>query len=135
IVVEAEESRYDDVPLTIAKDWSKEEAAAHAIKLLEIQNGIDAVLVAHELAAWSERVLKARPEIPLFIAAATDREARQTSLHWAATSFVLKGQNEKTFLRRAIKKLRDTRLIKKGMRLAVVMGGSHGEGFDVVTVE
>ena len=101
---------------------------------MTIEQTIDGVLASSVLAPWSEMVLKTRPEIPLFIAVSSEREARQLSIRWGVCPFVLKRQEEKSFVRLATAKLQKDRLIKKKMRLAVILGQQHGGGFDLVTV-
>lgn len=134
IVKEAEGSKFDNVPLSIDPPTDQPASIAHAIKLLAMQNSIDAVLSSQELAPWSETVLRSHPEIPFLLAVPNKQLEQQTSLRWGVTPFVLKNANEKTFVKRALAELKKKKLIKKGMKLAVVMGGSHGEGFDHITV-
>jgi len=134
IAMEAEASKYDDVRLTLDHDHDLVSASSLAVKLLALRGSIGGVLVAHQLAPWSETILKSRPELPLFIAVGSDRQARQLSIRWGAEPFVMKVQNERTFVRTALAKLKKERLVKKGTRLAVVLGEQHGEGFDLVDV-
>ncbi len=135
IVKEAEESPFDDIPLSVPDPLSIETSAAHAIKLLAYQETIDGVLAAYDLAPWSECVFKAHPEIPFFLGVSSNRLARQVSLRWGCIPFVVKNPNEKTFVQRAVRALRSKRKARKGMRLAVVLGGIHGEGFDIITIK
>jgi hypothetical protein len=46
----------------------------------------------------------------------------------------MKNANERTFVRRALLVFKKNRWVKKGARVAVVMGGSHGKGFDLIQV-
>lgn len=135
IVKEAEESPFDDIPLSVPDPLSIETSAAHAIKLLAYQKTIDGVLAAYDLAPWSECVFKAHPEIPFYLGVSSKRLARQVSLRWGCIPFVVKNPTEKTFVQRAVRALRKKRKVRKGMRLAVVLGGIHGEGFDIITVK
>lgn len=134
IAQEAEASTYDDVKLSMDHDRDLVSASSLAVKLLALRGSIDGVLVSHILAPWSETILKSRPEVPLFLAVGSDRQARQLAMGWGAQPFVMKTQNERTFVRTAIAKLKKDHLIKKGMRLAIVLGERHGEGFDLVEV-
>lgn len=134
IVLKAEESRFGTVPLSVEPPTDPSGSVAHALKLLVIQRSIDAVLVSQELAPWSESVLRLHPEVPLFIATPNKELEQQTALRWGAIPFVLKDANERTFVKRSVALLHKMRLVKKGTRLAVVMGGSHGAGFDQVVV-
>lgn len=135
IAIEAEASEYDDVKLTLDHDHDLVSASSLAVKLLALRGSIGGVLVAHQLAPWSETILKSRPELPLFIATGSDRQARQLSIRWGAVPFTMKVQNERTFVRTAVAKLKKDRVVKKGTRLAVVMGEQHGEGFDLVDIK
>lgn len=134
IIKEAEASVFDDVSLFVDTSQEPVTASSQSIKLLTIEQTIDGVLASSVLAPWSEMVLKTRPEIPLFIAVSSEREARQLSIRWGVCPFVLKRQEEKSFVRLATAKLQKDRLIKKKMRLAVILGQQHGGGFDLVTV-
>ena len=99
-----------------------------------MQNSIDGVIASQELAPWSESILRSHPEIPLFLAVPNQQLENQTSLRWSTIPFVLKGAKEQTFVKRTIAELKKKKLLKKGMKLAVIMGGSHGEGFDRIVV-
>jgi len=94
IVSEAEESPFDDVPLSVPDPLSIETAAAHAIKLLALQKTIDGVLAAYDLAPWAERVFKAHPEIPFYLGVSSQRLARQVSLRWGCIPFVVKNPKQ-----------------------------------------
>ncbi len=146
IVVETEVSKFDDVDsgggdqrkpkVTKGNQGESDRGAsiANALKLLAAQKFIDGVLASQELAPWSETVLHEHPEVSLFLAVPNKQLAQQTVLRWGVVPFVLKNANEKTFVKRALVELKKRKLIKKGMKLAVVMGGTHGEGFDRVIV-
>lgn len=134
IVREAEASPYDDVAVIGEVPQDPIAAVAHSIKLAVEQASVDGVIVSLELAPWSETVHRSHPEVPLFIGCQNEALARQVSLRWGSRSFVIKNAREQTFASRAIGQLKKQRLVKKGMRLAVILGGRHGEAFDVVTV-
>lgn len=135
IIQEAEKSVFDNVALLpLHKNDQPEDVSAYSIKRLSIQGAIHGVLASHTLAPWSERIHKVRPEAPLFLAVGSEREARQMSLFWGVIPFVIKTQKEETFVRVALRKLKASRTIKKGSKLAVVIGQQHGEGFDVIPV-
>lgn len=134
IIDEAEQSPFDDLALL---EYTKQDpiaAVAHSIKLAAVQGSIQGTLVSLELADWAETMHRARPEIPFFIACSSEVEARQVSLRWGSIPFVLKNAREQTFASRAIRVLQKAGKVKRGMRLAVVLGGRHGEAFDVVEV-
>ena len=135
IIQEAEGSVFDDVPLFLDMNQEPVTASSQSIKLLTIESSIHGVLASSLLAPWSEMALKTHPEVPLFIAVSSEREARQLTIRWGVHPFVLKKQEEKTFVRLSLQKLKKDRLVKKKMRLAVILGQQHGEGFDLVTVD
>jgi len=135
IVKEAEQSKFDDVPLSVDAPKDQADSIAHAIKLMQLQGAIDGVLASQSLAPWSETIMRAHPEIPLFLATENPQMQQQAAIRWGVVPFVLTKAQEHTFLKRAVLELKKKRFIKKGMKLAVIMGGSHGEGFDHVVVE
>lgn len=132
IVQEAEASPYDDVALTELMPKDAIASVAHSVKLAAAQGSIDGVLASLELAPWSETIHRSHPEIPFFIGCPSETLARQVSLRWGSRAFVIKNASEQTFASRAVAQLAKARLVKKGARLAVVLGGRHGESFDVV---
>ncbi len=135
IVTEAESSRYDDVSLTEHNTDSEEADIAHALKTLALGRHISAILASKTFAPWSEHLLQSRAEIPLFIAADDETQARQLNIRWGVRPFVLKGSKVATFLEKAVRELRKRRWMKARTRVALVPGGAHGEGFDIVTVK
>lgn len=134
IVHEAELSEFDDVPVTMSDEIEPVAAAAHAIKLLAAEDRIRAVIASHALAPWSEQLLKMHPEIPLILACASDREARQVSVRWGVQTFVMKKQANKTFEKRAVKHVRKRRLVRKGSMVALVLSDKHGQDIDLVHI-
>ncbi len=134
IVKEAEASPFDDVVFDPPPVKDLIGSVAQAVKLAATQKTIDGVLVSTELVDWSESVLRFHPEIPLFIACPTQMQARQVSMRWGSEAFVLKNVREKTFVTRVLRILKSEKKVRKGMRLAVILGGRHGEAFDVIIV-
>ena len=134
IVQESEASPFDNVALVESTPSEPMASLAHTIKLAAVQGSIDAVLVSRELADWSESVHRCHPEIPFFIACETEAQARQVALRWGSIPFVLTRVKEETFVSRAVSALKASRRIKKGMRIAAVLGGRHGKAFDVIEI-
>jgi pyruvate kinase len=120
IIQEAETSVYDDVKIN---------QHSH----MRLRN-CDAIVASHILAPGSETLLLERPEIPLFLAVASDRIARQVALRWGIQPFVMKRQTPNTFLSQALKQLRGKRFVKKGMRIAVVMDDQQGKRSEIFKV-
>ena len=87
------------------------------------------IVASHSTAPWAEKLMIARPQVPLFLACATEAEARQVSIRWGVRAFALK--SSKGFSEKAIAELRKRKWIKKSAHLAVVTGDEKGAGFDV----
>ncbi len=134
IIEKSELSPYDNVFETATTTQDQYIALSESIKLGSLRGEIDALLVSIQLAPWSETLFRAHPEIPFFLACPNTQVAQQVVLRWGAIPFVLADVNEQTFVHRAIAALKKNRQIKKGMHIAVVMGGSHGQGYDLVEV-
>ncbi len=134
IIRESEASSYDDVPMENGVIHDSVTAIAQTIQLGVEQHMIDGVLVSLELAPWAESIHRTHPEVPLFLVCPNATLARQVSIRWGVQAFVMKNASEQTFVQRALRMLQTDRLVRKGMRLAIVLGGRHGEGFDVTTV-
>ena len=134
IAEQAEQSPYDNVLPETGVDQEHINTLSESIHLGHLQNEIDAVLVSLELAPWSETIFQAHPKIPFFVACPKKEIAQQVVLRWGSIPFIHTNAQEKTFVARSITALKKHHHIKKATRLAVVMGGSHGRGFDVVQV-
>lgn len=134
-VEEAEASEFDDIDPAIDTDQPMEASVSHALKMLARTGEIDGIISSIELADWSERLLMARPEIPLFLAATHPTAVRQLAVRWGVIPMKLAAGKPETFAKRAVTKLKKEKRVKKGMRLAVVLGGEHGDGFDTVIVK
>jgi len=133
IVLEAEVSPFDDVPLTADRPENREESIAHAIKVLALGGHIDGVLGCVDTTPWSEIVLMTHPEIPLFLGTSSKIKMRQTQLGWGVSPFYLPKSDRETFVVQALRLLKKEKKIEKGMRLAAV-GVGQGVGFEIVEV-
>ena len=131
IIVEAEASPFDDVPLSEHHTASRVADISHALKTLAIGGHIHGVLASKQFADWSDQLLMMRPELPLFLGCATETEARQANARWGVKPFVLRATTPTGFARHALPRLKARKWVKKGMRLAVIVG----DGFDVMDVE
>jgi pyruvate kinase len=132
IVVEAEASPFDDVPLSEHHTESRVADVSHALKTLAAGGHIDGVVASLQFADWADQILMMRPELPLFLACPTETEMRQANIRWGVRPFTLQTRKPSEFAKKAIQLLKKRKWIKKGMTLAVVIGGEHGAGFDVV---
>ena len=134
IIKEAESSPFDDVPLTADRPENKEASIAHAVKVLALGGHIDGVLASMKLAPWSESALMAHPEIPLFLAAPTTTEKNQMNIRWGTVPFLMRTQERERFSTQAVRVLKREKLLRKGMRLAVI-GLSKGIGLEIIEVK
>ncbi len=134
IAARAEASAFDDVPLTKDMNGSMELTVSHALENLATQKFIDGVLTATFLAPWSEQLNMSRPEVPIFLATPSANVARQLNIRWGVRPFIVPHASSKAFTARALAHLKKTKMVKSGMRLALVLGGEHGTGFDLVIV-
>ncbi len=131
IIAEAEASPFDDVPLSEHHTDSRVADISHALKTLAIGGHIHGVVASKQFAEWSDELLMMRPELPLFLGCASETEARQANVRWGVRPFVLRATTPTGFARHALVRIKARRWVKKGMRIAVIVG----EGFDVVDVE
>ncbi len=135
IIAETEASKFDDVAETSPgpSPLEGEGIAALSETLRTFAEGdlISGIVASHATAPWAAKLMIARPQVPLFLACATEAEARQASIRWGVRAFVLKSKSSKGFAEKAIAELRGRKWIKKGAHLAVVTGDEKGAGFDV----
>lgn len=136
IVAETEGSKFDDVSTGLSSEASaKGESGVGALSetLRTFVEGdlISGIIASHSSAPWAEKLMIARPEVPLFLACATEAEARQVSIRWGVRAFVLKSKSSAAFATKAIAELRTRKWVKKGAYLAIVTGDEKGAGFDI----
>lgn len=134
IAARAEASQFDDVPLSQDLKGSEELLVSHALEDLVSQGFVDGILTATYLAPWSEQLNMSRPEAPIFIAAQTPCAVRQLNMRWGVKPFLLPAVSSKAFVAKALAQLKKAKMVKPKMRLALVLGGEHGTGFDLVEV-
>jgi len=134
IVEEAEQSPFDDVPLTADRPEHREASIAHAIKVLALGGHVDGVLASVDLTPWAEEALLTHPEIPMYLAASNWTTMRQLNVRWGVRPFLLKRVNSDNFLRKAIKELKKEKLVHAGMRL-VVIRERDGLGLEIVRIK
>lgn len=134
IVSEAEESPFDDVPLTADRPEHREASIAHAIKVLALGGHIDGVLASIDMTPWAEEAILTHPEIPLFLAAGDYTKVRQINLRWGVEPFLLKRVTKDNFVRKATKELKKEKLVRPRMRLAVIRE-RDGLGLEIVRIK
>lgn len=140
IAEETETSPFDDVTLgqdhavigAVPAPRSHVADVSHALKTLAEGAHINGVIASAQFAPWSEMLMMSRPELPLFLACPNEIVARQNNIRWGVRPFVLNVKNPKGFAEKAVAALKKRKWVKKGIKLAVVIGGEHGAGFDIV---
>ncbi|MEI6510614.1 MAG: pyruvate kinase [Candidatus Uhrbacteria bacterium] len=130
IIAETEASKFDDVAAEEIAG-SGVGALSETLKAFVAGDLISGIVASHSFAPWAERLMIARPEVPLFLGCATEAEARQVGIRWGVRAFVLKSKSSVGFAEKAIAELRARKWVKKGAHLAVVTGDEKGAGFDV----
>ncbi len=134
IVARAEASPFDDLPSERDAKGSEEVLLSHTLRLLAKEGHIHGVLTATFLAPWAECLNLSRPEIPVFIASDNIVSVRQMNIRTSVRPFFTKKMSSAEFVRQAVSHLRKTKQVSAGSRLALVLGGTHGTGFDVIEV-
>jgi pyruvate kinase len=134
IVVETEESPYDDVPIEEAK--MAEDAVGGAANFLSRASRADAFLVATLSGASARLVSRFRPEIPIFAATPSEFIRRQLNLTWSIIPFVVsKSNNIDSLISRSITKIKKERLVKKGSKIIVLAGQPIGKRVNLVEMK
>ncbi len=107
---------------------------SRALAMLATDGQIDAIVASLVFAPFAESLMSARPELTMYLACSTDGETRQQNIRWGVRPFTLIVKDPEKFTEKSIAELKKRRWIKKGMKLAIVAGGEHGTGFDMITV-
>ena len=133
IIEKTEQSPFDDME---PNHCSKETHAVLAcvFQQLSYQKQIQAIVSATFFGEWAELLNIYRPEIPLFLASDEEMTMRQIALRWGTHAFLLKKKSPQDFSRYALAILKKKRWLKKGMRVAVVVGQGKDVGFEVIVV-
>ncbi len=131
IIEESENSPFDDIAPSRDPLVPLSQATAHTLKDLALGGHIDAVLALQSVGPWTETILSARPELPLYLAVASETLMRQNNIRWGVRPFVI----PKSSVDQALAILKRRRWVRKGNRLAVVAGEKHGKGVDVIEIK
>ncbi len=134
IIITAEESPFDNIPLAKYRPMTVCGGMAEMLKDAAFDGQIDGVLVSLKISPWAETLFLEHPEVPLFLASPDDVFARQNNIRWGAEPFTLKGISQKNFVSRSMRILRKNKLVKKGTRLAIVLGDEK-VGFKLIEVK
>lgn len=109
-------------------------SVSRALQQLAENEHIDGILI--DVGAFPEAIHIgiSRPRVPIFAATHSEATRRQLLIRWGMQPFVLSKSATGQFVEQAFKELKKAKLVRRGMRLAVLLGGEHGEGFDLITV-
>ena len=109
-----EESVSDDLKpgdLCVDKD---DIMVATQIRMALEAEGVDAIVTGLQFNDVAGVVNRHRPEVPIFVAANTEREWNQLVIRWGVTSFLLKkARSSDAFEKAARAELAEKRLVKK----------------------
>lgn len=123
IVAAAEESPFDDVSAVKKHQTTVGGGIADLLKAEVFAGGVDGVLASLNISPWAETLFLEHPEVPLFLVSSDDVLARQNNLRWGVRPLALNGMTRRNFVPRAMRVLLRKKMVKKGARLAVVLGG------------
>lgn len=130
IVEKAEVSPFDDVEMMENTNADKDQRFAAALHILALTGEIDAIVACRDMAPWSEKTLLMHPEIPCFLASADETMVRQNTIRWGMRPLALqKGKGDCAL--RALSALKRKKSLKKGSRVAMILGSRHGKGFRI----
>jgi len=129
----AEGSRFLRVPEEMPPD-SLHASVSRALQQLAASEHIDGILISPEAFDQVHPLSSMRPQVPLYCAVQNETVERQLLLSWGVQSFVMTKTQSANFLENSFDMLKKSKHIKRGMKLAVLFGGEHGEGFDLITV-
>lgn len=123
VVAAAEESPFDDVSAVKKHQTTVGGGMADLLKAEVFAGGVDGVLASLNISPWAETLFLEHPEVPLFLVSSDDVLARQNNLRWGVRPLALNGMTRRNFVARAMRVLLRKKMVKKGARLAVVLGG------------
>ena len=133
IVERAEASHIDTFSATLEPMLGLTDSIERSLRSLADVGHIDAIISVKRSDEPLRFIGRSRPNVPHFVAVATEGEARQMVLHWGIVPIVVPLLSAGKVVESMFRILRQRSLIKKGMRLAVLEGGEHGDGFDLIS--
>lgn len=130
IIKKTEASPFDD--LSVGKDaiGGLEAVISHSLRLLAARRHIHGVLSAVYFTPLAERFNLSRPEVPIFLAAASESEARGLNIRWGVCPFVLKKTSSRELVKQSLRILRARHLVRPGQKIALALG--HEVGFEIL---
>ncbi len=129
ICIDTETSTFDDLTSTSIDGHKKSsnELVFKELADLASREAIDAIVTATALGSNAASLNRFRPEVPLFLACATEAEARQWNVRWGIVPFVLGKKGD------AIHQLKQVKQIKGKQHVAIVYRKhNNAPGIEVV---
>ena len=106
VIEETEASVYDDIRSDELCVDKQDAEIANQIRLAFEGGGVDAMVTATQFGDVARLVNRHRPEVPIFIAVATEREQNQMAIKWGVRPFLMKkSRSTDTFEKEARKQL------------------------------
>jgi len=137
VALEAEASRYDDMPLRMdIVSKSTDDAMSEVASILA--NGIKAklILVASMSGDTARLVSRYRPQLPILAATSDEKVMHQMSISWGVIPFVLpRCASVEELVDRSIGHLKKKKFVKTGDKIIVVAGDPVGSSGGVNLVE
>lgn len=136
ICLDTEASAFDDVKINSVEHkkysarehiMSSNELVSASVATLSRLRKIDAILTATALDKPADFLNRFRPESPIYLACATDHEARAWNIRWGIHPFVLKGGN-------AIRQLQKMKRLKQGDQVALIVVRDKKPQIEIVRV-
>jgi pyruvate kinase len=130
IVSEAEASSYDNL---VIRDYGEKRSVDDVVSKMSrlVAEEIDAkgILAASLSGDTARRISRHRPELPIFVATASERVYRQLTLSWGVESFVLpECKSIEELVERSLVSLKEHALVATGDKIIIVAGEPVGEG-------
>lgn len=143
IIAETEESHYDDLPISEEtkqpkkKDGKRIENAVSSLsRLLAERVDAKAIVAASFTGGTGRMISRCRPELPIFVATASPRTARQLNLSWGVLPFLLLPcETIEELVHGAFAALKREKQIAKGDTVVVVAGEPVGAAGHVNVLE
>jgi pyruvate kinase len=126
IIKETETSPFDDLLVDKEAAGNSEALISHTLRLLAAKKHIQGILSAIYLTPLAERFNLSRPEVPFFLAAASEGEVCRLNLRWGVCPFLLKKLSGRKFVKKSLTILLGRHLIKPRQKLALVLGQKSG---------
>lgn len=139
IIRSAEESDYDDVGITPSSGSKRKNidtTISGLSKIVAEEVGAKLILSASLSGDTGRLISKYRPELPIAVAASSDRVLRQLNLSWGVRPFILEEcKTIEELIERSILILKDRKMVQKEDRIIIVAGEPVGQAGHVNLLE